>query len=519
MSTNGEDERDIFDVIEEDSGPAGSILDPVFEYLKEQFIETVQRRAMLSPASATETMNNNSDDVNPDRFSPLTDAVTGLFEDIESEIIREIEEDDLSSIADIEGAVDRGEQQALASALDVMAGALGIEIAGLTQTESHQFIVSQMLTSIALEDFLGKELEVLMEEAVMPSLEADVAKQHRTKFVDLPDAVEFLLRNKDGDSGWLQGDNIPREAYDRIKSNEPVNPDNALEEWGIRDDQLDILEEVSLEAMEFEELIETPAELGLIVDDDVLDQTLDLAGYPEDLKDFLREIPEEIPRTTRVYEERTTLEELVTQLDTLVADGEISPVDAVEELPAEAEIAEQALLDRWELLSDVPAGSPTRSQIESSFVRGYSSLEDYRERLQRLEYDAAEYEGVWQAAVLDELDGDLQEAVALGLLSEGAYSDYAEEVGLDDETVELLLQGQSFTDITKQRLQESTDPSARKVGTIVGIGESRARALDAAGVETVADLAGVDASDLQEVINVSPETAAEFINQARRRVQ
>jgi len=121
--------------------------------------------------------------------------------------------------------------------------------------------------------------------------------------------------------------------------------------------------------------------------------------------------------------------------------------------------------------------------------------------------------------VLDELDGDLQEAVGLGLVSEAEYSDFAEFAGLDDETVALLLQGQSFGDITTARLQESTAPSERAVGTIVGIGESRARALDGIGIETVQDLAEADVETVAEAAQVSPETAEQFIQQARRRVQ
>jgi len=57
------------------------------------------------------------------------------------------------------------------------------------------------------------------------------------------------------------------------------------------------------------------------------------------------------------------------------------------------------------------------------------------------------------------------------------------------------------------------------VETIVGIGQSRAAALRAAGVETVDDLARERPEEVASVVDVTPEAAQEFINRAGRRVQ
>jgi hypothetical protein len=333
--------------------------------------------------------------------------------------------------------------------------------------------------------------------------------------VNLQDAVEYALRNKTNDEEWLTASGATTDVVDKVGSNQPVNRENLVEEWGIRDDQIDILEQVSLEAMEFEELIETPAELGLIVPDDLLDDVLDLAGYPEELKDFLRQVPQEIPRSTRAYEERTTAEELVSKLDTLVSEGELEPAGAEALLPDEVDVASDALRDRWEILSDVPKGTPSRAQLEGSFSRGYIDLRELRTILNQAEYDTSEYEGVLKSAVLDELDGDLQEAVALGLVSETQYTDLCQFVGLDQQATDQLLQGKSLGDITEARLKEQTAPSERSVGAIQGIGQSRSTSLETVGIETIAQLAQADVANVAETTNVSTETAENWIRLAR----
>jgi len=274
-----------------------------------------------------------------------------------------------------------------------------------------------------------------------------------------------------------------------------------------------------LNAVEFEELVETPAELGLVVDDEVLQDELDRAGYAEDTKDFFSRTNDAIRRSARVYQELLVSEDLVSTLDTLVEDGVIDPEEAVARIPDEVDAEDSAFRQRFELLAEQEAGTPSRSQFETSFANGFSTLETLRERLDETAYPTEQFEDVVDATLLDELDGDLQRAVGLGLIDETTYANLAEDLGLDDETVDRLLRGEDLGDIAERRLTEQTPPEERSVETIVGIGQSRAAALRAAGVETVDDLARERPEELASVVDVTPEAAQEFVARAARRVQ
>jgi hypothetical protein len=452
-------------------------------------------------------------------FEPVENIFGGTFNSFEDAILDELEGEDLTDLTEIEDNINDAEGVAIGEALGVISGTLAIELLGGTQMESHQMELSQIMSFLALEDLLGIRSQVVAEQAVLPSLEAQVGKQNRTQFVDLPDAVEYALRNKESDTGWLQASTAPQDTVDTIGSNNQLSQENLLEEWGVRDDQLEILERVSLNAPEFEEILETPLQLGVPPTEEAIDEAIQLSGLPDSIAELFREAAANAEQSADMWEQKTVTDELVGEYDTLARDGEISPGDAVADMPEQVDPALASLENRWNLLADVPRGSPTRSMMEGSFASGYTDLETLRDRLERLEYDVGSYEDVLKKQVLDELDGDLQQAVALGQLSEAQYTDYAEFAGLDDETVELLLQGQSLSDIKTSRLAEQADPSSRTVGTLVGIGESRARALAGVGIETVADLAGADVETVAETAQVSPETAQQFIDQAQQRIQ
>jgi hypothetical protein len=224
-----------------------------------------------------------------------------------------------------------------------------------------------------------------------------------------------------------------------------------------------------------------------------------------------------LERSARTYGELLTTEEYVGKLDTLTEAGVLEPAAAEEKIPDEVEADAAAFRERFRLLRDLPAGAPSGTDFEGAFASGYLDLEEFRSKLNQTDYDTDEYEAVLKKQVLDELDGDLQTALGLGLISQGAYSDYAEFAGLDD-TIDELLRGQSLDDIATAALQQEADPGALPARTLSGIGESRGAGLEAAGLETVQDVAEADRETLADAIQVSPETAAEFIQQARQRI-
>jgi hypothetical protein len=357
--------------------------------------------------------------------------------------------------------------------------------------------VAEVLSFLALDDIVGTRVSVTMEEAVLPSLRAEINSQNRTQFVNLQDAVEQQLRTKDSDEDYLSD----------------------LGTYGIREDNVPILEETALNAMEFEELIETPAELGLIVPDDILQQELDRSGYGEDTKEFLQQVNDRITDSARAYQELLVTEDHISDLDTRVEDGTLTPDEAAALVPDGVEISGQELRRRWSQKDGLDPQAPSQSDFLDALVEGYTSLEETRDRLDQAELDTERYEDVLKAEIVGDLDGSLQTAVGTGRLSEGRFSDLAEFAEVDDEVIELLLQGQSLSDIASARLQESTQASERSVRTLVGIGESRAAALDAVGLGTVQALAQADVETVAETAQVSPETAQEFIQQAQQRIQ
>ena len=232
----------------------------------------------------------------------------------------------------------------------------------------------------------------------------------------------------------------------------------------------------------------------------------------------MRQVIDRIPQSTRVYQELIRTEDLVTQLDTLVEEEEITPLEALNIFPSDTEVDNNELLRRWELLQSVPAGAPTRSLIEDSFAYGLTSRQEFVDRLERLEYNTTEYDDVVQATILNDLDGRLQDALAYGLISEVRYAEIAEQAGVDDQAIDKLLQGESASAILKSRQVTSVPPAERSVGTIVGIGESRQRALEAVDIATVGALAAADVETVAENAQVSQETAQQWVDAAQARL-
>jgi hypothetical protein len=426
-----------------------------------------------------------------------TDEAVGLFVDFTEEFV-------LSAIND-EGQIDPDNVERLAD--DIEGGAATVIGAVLTlaavtetatagQVDETQAQLAQAVAGLGIDDVTGFELTRRMEEGLTPAMDRKVRADARSKQVDLNDRVEEGLRTKDSDTGWL--------------------PDVA--EYGIQPSDESTLETVAINDMEFEELIETPAELGLVVPDRILQAELDRSGYAEPTKDFLQQTNDRIRRSARVYQELIRTEDLVSALDTLVEDEELSPQEAVNLFPDDTEVDQQALRERFRLLQQPPTGAPSRSQVESSFARGYTNRSTLEARLDRLSYDVDEYGDVVRATVLDELDGDLQEAVALGLVSEGRFSDLAEFAGVDDQAIELLLQGASFGDIASRRLAQTDTGGDRGLRTLSGIGESRAALLRDVGLETVAELAQADPQELAQAAGLAVETADRLITRAQARV-
>jgi len=431
-----------------------------------------------------------------DESQPIDEVMEEIVDGFEEFTISRMTREGQLTPDNAEGVADDVEGNAVTTLATLYAAGLALEGASLGQVDTQGEYIVQAMAALGVDDVTGMELEARVAEGLMPALEQDVNQEHRAKKSNFQDWVEFQLRNKDSDTGWLDFRGID----------------------GLRPDQQEHLERAALKNLEPEELIETPVEAGIIPEEETLQNQLDIAGLPEDTKDLFLEVRDNLAQTTRIYEERTVAEELVNQLDQAVRKGEITALEAAEMVPEEIEEAQPALTARWEFLEGLPPKSPSETDIIQMLTGGYRSLSETRERLEQGFLDTDKYEDLLRDEVRKDLDGDLQEAVALGIMSEGRFSDLAEFAGVDDAVIDQLLQGRSFSDITEQRLAEATDPSERSVRTIIGVGEARGSALQASGIETVQDLSEASQEDVAEAAQVSPETAQDFIDAAARRV-
>jgi hypothetical protein len=449
-----------------------------------------------------------------EEVEPATEVSAGLVDVVEETIIADLDGEELSDLENAEQIADQVEGGAVTSLLTL--GLLGSVVEGATagQVDQQQEYITQATAALGVGDVTGTELSVRLNEGIAPALEAKYGAEHRAKFADLQDAVEIALRNKTGDEGYLDGSELPEEVVEKLQSDDPQNPENLIETYGIRDDQLTILEEAAIRDLEPEELIETPAEAGIVPDDTLLDEELDRAGISEGAKELFKETVQEIPKTTRVYEERIRAEELVNQLDELVAAEELTPDEAVDRLGFLREETQDELRTRFQDLQELPSGPPTRSQVESGFQNGLIGIDRFTTLLETVDVDPAEHPYVVQEAILSELDGDLRQSVGLGLLEQGAYVELAETAGLDGDTISRLLQGEDLDDIAEDNLQGQATAGSLAVDTVSGIGSNRRSALEAGGIGTVGALVEADPADVASLANVTEDTAAGFIASA-----
>jgi hypothetical protein len=492
------------------------ILDPLFQAIDQAFNSVDNAfESIINP----QTDDEQASDVIGGAIEDVVvadEAAAALVDAIEEAVIDDLEDEGEITPGNVEELADGVEGGSVATIIGLGLSGTAIEAASLGQIDQHQEYLMQAVASLQLDNVTGTELQARMTEGVEPALTAKVTAEHRAKFVDLQDAVEYALRNKTGDSDYLSGTELPDAIASDLRPDEPVTEDNLMEQYGIRDDQLRILEEVAIREMEPEELLETPAEAGVFVDPELLQEEMDRTGVSEQVKDVFTRTAERLPRTTRAYEERPVAEAGVSQLDQLVSSGEVSVDQAIEILPDLNEKTLEELRARFELIAGLPNGSPTSSQVEGGFTTGLIGLERFTDLVDQVDVDPEAHPYVLQEAILSELDGDLRRAVGLGLIGEGQYVEYAEVVGLEQSIVDRLLQGEDLGDIADSRLAQRQQQGNLSVDTISGIGESRRQTLEAVGIDTVSAVANATPDDITSVLDVAESTSEGFISRATR---
>jgi len=451
---------------------------------------------------------------------PAIDSTFGnIFDALEDDITEQIMDGDPVTPDSIEGKVNDAEGAAIEDAVAAVTGLVSFDLATNGNANSHEELVAASLSFLGLENVLGLRSQLVVEEVAAPALSRALRRQRPTKVADLKDFVENALRQKataadplgpefavetgridwlrDEDTGWLGG----------------------TERYGLDDQQARLLEFVALNSEDPEQLFEELPQAGLVPSEDAVEAILALSGHPGALKEEYRRMQRQTPRRADLWEQQTTTGELVQELTKRVQGGELTPAEAMNSVPPDADEARDALRERFELHEDLAPKAPSQTDFVSAFAEGYLPPEELSEALAQEELNVLQHPGVLQAEIVSELDGSLQGALATGRVTEREFAEAAEFSGLDDDAIDLLLQGQSFSDIVDRRLAQQADPREAAVGTIVGIGESREAALQNAGLGAVADLAQADPERVADVTGVTPETAVQFINRARRRVQ
>lgn len=450
--------------------------------------------------------------------TPVDEGAGNIVDLVEEAVLADLQQAGELDPENVKSIMDDVEGGQVAFLLGVLGSSTALEIAGATGLDSHEELVAQLAAAFAFDEATGTELQARIQEGVLPALEAKVAKEHRSKFVNLQDAVEYALRNKEADEGFLRGRNVDQDVVNQVGSTDPVNRNNLVEEWGIRDDNVPILEAVSIKALEPEEILEEPIQYGIIPSEETLEEELDRAGVSENAKELYQEVREEGSRSADIWEQKTTTEELVRRLDERLRNGTISVEEAMALLPEDADQARDALQERFQLTVQASRDKPSDSDILDAFAHGQINVDT---AVGELNSPAKKEEEVARAVAveaLEELDGDLRTALGLGLINEARYTEIAEVAGLDQEAVDSLLAGQDLDEIALARLRDEGTQTGQSVTAILGIGDSRGSALAADGLETVQDLADADPERVAEVAQVSLTTAERFVQAASRRV-
>jgi len=214
------------------------IFDPLFTGLKDiiQFIDTI----VESVTNPTVNDEQASDEIAQqfENLSPTDEVAATLVDIVEESIIADLEEQGEIDPENVEALLDGVEGQAVGTTLALGLAGTAVEASSLGQVDQQQEFLMQAAAALQLDDAAGGELKARIAEGVEPALTAKVTAEHRAKFVDLQDAVEYALRNKQADSDYLSGSKLPDEIASDLRPDEPVTEDNLIEQYGIRDDQL-----------------------------------------------------------------------------------------------------------------------------------------------------------------------------------------------------------------------------------------------------------------------------------------
>jgi hypothetical protein len=452
--------------------------------------EAIDRATDPDPGNeqATERMADVIEDV-----EPASEPAAVVADLIEETILADVEDVGEVDPENVEVLTDQVEGASVAALLGLGFAGTAIESSSLGQVDQQQEYLMQLVTALQLDDITGIELDAIGGEVIGPALKEKVREEHPAKKPAFEDAIEMWSRRKIDEA----------EALDQARK--------AGQRSGF-DDYWRELKETPIRGNVARQLAREGVEKP-----EGFREELERSGVSDRMVEAFAEMYDKSLETGQNLRRNEFKREVLSVILQRVQTGEISVDEAIgllEDLDAPEPFKESAR-EVLPVVRDLPSETPRSSDIETAFTTGLIGLQSFVDREAQVGVDVREHPYVLQEAILSELDDDLRTAAGLGLITEGQYLEYVDVAGLDRGVGRRLLRGDGLDEIADERLTQAADAGTLPVDTVEGIGSARRSALEAGGIESVAQLAAADPAKITSVADVGESTAQTFVERAQ----
>jgi len=471
--------------------------------------------------------------------NPTDEAAAVLIDVFEENVVGPVQQQGELNPDNIEILLDQVEGNAFAILFGTISAAIIAEIGTFGQVDEVPAEIFQAVASFGIEDVTGREIDARLNEGIDPALKQKVHSEHRSKQADFQDFVEANLRQKATDPDVDPRDTPVGEGIESLLHPNDLGYLAEPAEYGTRPDQEPLYELDGLNVNEPEEIIEEPIQYGIPVPLRPVEQITELAGQPEDVKQIYKQVIDQLPKTENLLQDYARLTEFNFRLREKVQEGAVTPETAlrviepelrdliVNALPDDRYRADDRTADEvvdilagelgrnFALLDSIPSDPPTFSDIERAYREGVISRKRYEELYR--EFGPQDFFFGEKVKLQDIRTGadDIARQEALGRLTTSEAQNKLDSIGFRPDQIAEILAGADPDEIVAQAQQERSSASQVPLSSIPGIGESRAVGLNAAGIETIADLANASVEDVTANTRVGNEQATRFIQIAQ----
>lgn len=489
------------------------------------------------------TILNKNDQGDPPFFPEDFGDVDGFTDIIEELILATPQVVGQITPENVEQVQDDVETNAVTVSLAGVAANLLVEVSGLTQVESHQFVVSQIVSAVALDGIIGREVQARVEEGIDPALKQKVHAEHRSKQADFIDFTEANVRTKrfGGKVEPRTGD-IPQGMVDLLHPDDlgyMADPDT----YGTIPDQTPLYELDALEVSEPEEIIEEPIQYGIPVPKRPVEQITELSGRPEDVKAIYREVIEQLPKSENLIRDYIRLTEFTFELRQALRDGRADPQAALKvvepelrdlisnALPAdryreEDRTAEETVdqlageLGRnFALIDSLPDELPSDGDLQAWFEKGVIDSKRFERLYKRFGPQDQYFEEYLRESAVDQGPESVQRQFLLDRITASEARLRLGLIGFTSGEAAEILSGTPPESILTNRQENVSEAVGVPLAALPEIGDQRASLLRSVGIQTVADVANASVETLTANTTMSDDEAQTAINAAQQVVQ